>query len=117
MLVSSAVPLGTTASLLLEVATDHIAIWYVTFPLKERNLEVKVSARPTIGSCILAKRSQAWSCRRRAIRLLSIFLAVLKTAKHPSGLAFLELAISVPFNGENLSASDKVLGLELPDVD
>ena len=29
----------------------------------------------------------------------------------------MELAISVPFNGENPSAGDKVLRLELPDVD
>ena len=71
--------------------------------------------RPPIGSSILAKKSQARSCGGRAIRLLSIFLSVLKTSKHPTSFAFLELAISVPFNGENPSASDEVLGLELPD--
>ena len=72
---------------------------------------------PPIGSSILAKKSQTWSCRSRAIRLLSILLSVLKTSKHPSCLALLELAISVPFNGKHPSACDKVLGFELPDVD
>ena len=79
--------------------TDDIAIWCITFPLKERSLEINVADGPTIGSCILAKKSQTQSGRCWAIRLLSIFLTVLKSAKHPSGLAFLELAISIPFNG------------------
>ena len=38
-------------------------------------------------------------------------------SKHPSCLAFLELAISIPFNGKHPPACDKVLRFELPDVD
>ena len=73
--------------------------------------------RPPIGSSILAKKSQSRSRRSRAVRLLSILLAVLKTTQHPACLALLELAISIPFNSKNPSAGDKVLGFELPDVD
>ena len=72
--------------------------------------------RPPIGSSILAKKSQTWSSGSRAVRLLSILLSVLKTSKHPSCLALLEIAISIPFNGKHPSACDKVLGFELPDV-
>ena len=81
---------GTTASLLLEVADRPHRNLVHNLPLKERSLEVNVSDRPTIGSCILAK-SQSRSCRRWAVRLLSIFLAVLKSAKHPSCLHFWNL--------------------------
>ena len=110
-------PPGTTASLLLEVADRPLRDLVHNFPLKKCNLEVNVSDRPTIGSCILAKKASTWACRRWAICLLSIFLAVLKSSKHPSRLAFLEFAISIPFNGEHPSACDKVLQFELPDVD
>ena len=48
---------------------------------------------------------------------MSILLSVLETSEHPTSLALLELAVSVPFNGENPSASHKVFGFELPDVD
>ena len=41
----------------------------------------------------------------------------LRTSEYPTSLALLEVAISVPFNGENPSSSDEVLWLELPDVD
>ena len=44
-------------------------------------------------------------------------MAVLKTTQHPACLALLELAISIPLNGQHPSAGDKVLRLELPDVD
>ena len=45
-----------------------------------------------MGSCILTKKLKSWSRRCRAIRLLSIFLAILKASKHPSCFALLEIS-------------------------
>ena len=73
--------------------------------------------RPTIRCCILAKSPQPWTCRCRAVGLLSIFLAILEAAQDPSGLALLEFAILISFNCEHPPVCDEVLGLELADLD
>ena len=44
-------------------------------------------------------------------------MAVLKATKDPWGPSFQEFAISISFDSDGPSASDKVLGLEGPNVD
>ena len=78
--------------------------------------KVNVEKIPTFAGCHQATHPKSWSCGRRRIVLLVIFLFILETSQYPSSLRPEEVALFVGLGGKYPSSGHMILRFELPQI-